>query len=82
MAVNYTHCGNHFTIITRIKSLCCTPYTNTMFYVNYISINWEKKALLKHNLEIRKLSVVKMQNKIPSQTPIYKNPPLFILIST
>lgn len=25
MHVNYTYCGDHFTVYTNIKSLCCTP---------------------------------------------------------
>ena len=39
MDVNYTYCGEHFTIHISIKSLCCTPETNRMLYVNFISIN-------------------------------------------
>ena len=27
---NITWCGNHFTIYTNIKSLCCIPETNIM----------------------------------------------------
>ena len=30
--------SDHFTIYTNIKSLCCTPKTNIMLYVNFISI--------------------------------------------
>ena len=30
-------CDGNLTVYTNIKS-CCTPETNTMFYVNYISI--------------------------------------------
>ena len=30
-----------------IESLCCVPWTNTMFYVNYISINWNKYNMKK-----------------------------------
>lgn len=44
MDVNYTNCGDHFTVHTYIK-LCCTSKTNTMFYVNYISI--KKRDLYK-----------------------------------
>ena len=29
MDVNQTYCGNRFAIYTYIKSLCCTPETNT-----------------------------------------------------
>ena len=36
--INQAYCGDHFTIYTNIKSLCCTPETNIMQYVNYISI--------------------------------------------
>ena len=30
--------GYHFTICTNIKSLCCTPETNIMLYVNQSSM--------------------------------------------
>lgn len=34
--------GNHFAIDTYyIKSLCCTPKTSTVLYINYISIKNE-----------------------------------------
>lgn len=33
-----TNCGNHFTIHTYIKSLCCVPYTYAILYVNGISV--------------------------------------------
>ena len=32
--------GNHFVIC--IKSTCCTPWTYTMLYVDYVSIKMEK----------------------------------------
>ena len=32
------HCSGHFAIYTYIESLCYTPETNIMLYVNYISI--------------------------------------------
>ena len=35
--VKQTYCGDHFTICTNIKSLCGTPETNIMSYVNYTS---------------------------------------------
>ena len=38
MDINRTYCGDHFVVYTNIKSLCCTPATNIMLYVNYISI--------------------------------------------
>ena len=34
---NQTYCGNHFAKYTTFESLCCTPETNTMLYVNYTS---------------------------------------------
>lgn len=34
MDANLTYCGNHFTI--------CTPKTNPIFYVNYLSIKKER----------------------------------------
>ena len=41
--VNETYCSDHFTIYTYIKSLYCTPETNTVLYVNYISIQLGEK---------------------------------------
>ena len=38
MNVNQTYRGDHFAICTNVKSLCSTPETNIMFYVNYTSI--------------------------------------------
>lgn len=35
--VNWTYCV-HFAVHTKIQSLRCTPETNVMWYVNYISI--------------------------------------------
>ena len=32
---NRTYYGDHFTIYTNIKSLCCTPETNITLYINY-----------------------------------------------
>ena len=37
MDVNYMHCGDHFTLCTNIKSLCCISETH-MLYVNYTLI--------------------------------------------
>ena len=42
MDVNKTYCGGHFAVYTYIESLCCTPKTNKMLYVSYISIKLEK----------------------------------------
>ena len=42
-------CGDHFTIYTNIKSLCCTPETNIVLYV----IPQVKK---KNDLEKKKMS--------------------------
>ena len=36
------HCGDHFIIYIIIKSLCCTPETDTVLYVNYSSIKKKK----------------------------------------
>ena len=35
---NWTYCGDHVKIYANIESLCCTPETNIMLYVNYTSI--------------------------------------------
>lgn len=32
------NCGNYFTVYTCVESSCCTPKTNTVSYVNDISI--------------------------------------------
>ena len=37
-----TYCGDHFTVNTNIKSLCCTTETY-MLYVNYTSKGKKKK---------------------------------------
>ena len=34
--VNESYCGGDFAIYTNIESLCCTPKTNIIFYVDYI----------------------------------------------
>ena len=36
--VNQIYGGNHFTIYTNIKLLCCTSETNIMLYASYILI--------------------------------------------
>ena len=38
MDVNQTYCGDHFTVYTCVKPLCCTPETNSMSCVQCISI--------------------------------------------
>ena len=48
---NQTYCGAHFAIYTYIESLCCTPETNIMFYVNCIAL---KKRCLTILLKIKK----------------------------
>ena len=40
--INQTYC-NHFTVYAYIETLCCTPETNIMLYINYTSI-LKKKA--------------------------------------
>lgn len=46
------YCGDHFTIYVN-QSLCCTPETNTVLYINeiyvsYISIKWGEEAIKSH----------------------------------
>ena len=41
--VNQTHCDDHFTVYVNIKSLCCTPETDTMLYVSYTSKIYKMK---------------------------------------
>ena len=57
MDVNQTYCGDHFTIYTNIKSLCCIPETNIMLYVNYTSI-------LKSYKFNRKIKIKSLKNQI------------------
>lgn len=38
MDVNQTYCAVHFTIYTYIRASCCTPKTDAMLHVSYISI--------------------------------------------
>ena len=40
--VNQTYCGDHFAIYRNIESLCCTPETNIILYINYTSIKKKK----------------------------------------
>lgn len=35
---NETYCGDHSQMYTNMESLCCTPETNTMFYVSYTTV--------------------------------------------
>ena len=46
----------HLVIYTYIKSLCCTPETNTMLYINYISIKtfiiFRCTALIRQDIEL------------------------------
>ena len=44
--INQIYCGDHFTMYTNIKSLCCTPGTNIMLCVSYSSV----KTTTKHRL--------------------------------
>ena len=39
---------NHFTVYTNIDSMCCTPETNIMLYVNYSSIKKQAPIFLSH----------------------------------
>ena len=49
----YTYSGDHFVMYLHVESLCCTPETNTILYVNYyfnkrkrrakISLKYKKK---------------------------------------
>ena len=41
---NQTYC-DHFVVYTNIKSLYCSPETNTMLYVNFTSIEKQKKKM-------------------------------------
>lgn len=38
MDIYQIYCGGRFIIYTNIESLCCTTESNTLSYVNYISI--------------------------------------------
>ena len=37
MDVNWIYCGDRFAINPYTESLCCTPETNIILYINYIS---------------------------------------------
>ena len=43
MDVNQIYCGNHLIMYTYIKSLSYTPKTNTVLYVNYISVKQQQQ---------------------------------------
>ena len=38
MDVNWIYCSDHFAIYIERESLCCTPETNIMLYINYTLI--------------------------------------------
>lgn len=35
---NYAYCGEHFVMYIKVESLCGTPETNIILYVNHTSI--------------------------------------------
>ena len=45
MEVNQTYCGDNFAISTNIESFCCTPESNIMLYVDYVSIKIKHSSL-------------------------------------
>ena len=47
IVVNYTYYGHQFAVYTHIKSLCHTPETNIMLFVNYTSI--PEKTMAPHS---------------------------------
>ena len=60
MDVNETYYGHHFAIYTCNKSLCCAPKTNTMLYVNYVSIKLEmneKNIMVQEKGIVRRLKM-------------------------
>ena len=42
------HRGNHFIMYANVKSLCSTPETSIILYINYISITVILKIKLSH----------------------------------
>ena len=40
-----TYSGDRFPAYTNVKSLCCTPETNTILYINYISVIKNKESV-------------------------------------
>ena len=46
MDVNWIYCGDHFAINTYTESLCCTPETNIILDINYISTTTKFMDLL------------------------------------
>ena len=53
------YCGDNFTIYTNNKSLCCTPKTNIVLYVNY---TWKRNDGLRHAI-----TWMKLENIMPSE---------------
>ena len=41
---NYAYHGGHFLIVLNVKSLCCTPETNVLLYVDYTLIFKNKQT--------------------------------------
>ena len=53
--VNWTYCGDHFTIYTTIKSLCFTPETNVILHVK-LYLNQKINIFLKKRERITVIS--------------------------
>ena len=44
---NYTYCDKHFMMYIIVKSLCCTPETNIIFFISHTSIKKKKEICIK-----------------------------------
>ena len=47
-----TYCGDHFRMHTNVKSLCSTPETNIILYVNYILLQRERERKEKKHYSV------------------------------
>ena len=50
---NYTYWGDNFAMYTHIKSICCTPETNTVLYVDYTLIRKSGHSFEKENNSLK-----------------------------
>ena len=66
--VNQTYCGDHFGIYTNTQSLCCTPETNIMLYINYISKKRETSSFKDSFRETTIREILTMQTHTNKKT--------------
>ena len=61
---DYTYHDEHRIIYINVKSLCCTPETNIILYVNYTLINQLECLLYSVVTELNEITEEKMSNSV------------------